>query len=436
MSMVGENQVRHFYVAGAFPEHASISALRAGAKLDLAALKPDGSAIANNSEFVLALKNNKGTITLSDVVNPKNVSYAKSIKFAAKTPTVINISDIPVVANKLYTIAIVIAGYGSLSVENEYIKEGFYKSKSTDTVEDIVDGLIQSLARNFHREQPQLGTMTTYTKKGGIDVKIHDNVAFAFSKTALDGAFEVSTITVTAAATVAGTATVSLNGVTVNLPLTASDIATNAQEIADAIDALPGYSAVSNGVDKVTITAGVAGAQTDIATFAAGTATSAAATLAVVTQGAATTDFGIAITEKDWLPEYYVTGKKSKLFLDFKVDVFFPGETLPTVAKTGGVQGSGTGYQVRNMEYYFLGNRQDSMRGMGYPHNFEAVYDSKLDGQYHLIEIGYWDESRDEPMKSKKQITVAIESLADANKLIAEINKSLLATGIVVATLV
>lgn len=332
--MQGEIQTRQFYVPADFPGHATITALRAGTNLDLAALQPDGTAVANDSELVLALKNNKGGITLSDVIKPGNVLYAHSKKTAARVGKTATISAITAIANQLYTVSIPISGYGSLSIENEYIKEGFYKSKTGDTAENIVDGLVQSLARNFSREQPSLGTQTTYTLANASTVKIQDNAVFTFSKT--------------------------------------------------------------------------------------GTGASAA----------------LVITEKNWLPTYYVTGKKTRTQLDFRVEVRFPGDTLPTIVQTVGVEGTGTGYQVRNMEYYLLGNRQDSFRGAGYPHNFEAVYDSDVTKSYHLLEIGYYDESRDDPMKSKKQITVAIEALADMNLLIAEVNKSLNSTGITVATLV
>lgn len=118
------------------------------------------------------------------------------------------------------------------------------------------------------------------------------------TKYATGGTQEVSTILVTAAATADGIATVDLNGDTINLPLTDSTIAVNALEIANAIDALDGYSAVSDGVSLVTITATVSANLTDLATYAAGTATTSAATLATTIQGVAGTDFGVDITPK------------------------------------------------------------------------------------------------------------------------------------------
>lgn len=114
----------------------------------------------------------------------------------------------------------------------------------------------------------------------------HKELNVVFNEAFTAAIAEVSTIKVTVAASADGIATVSLGGVSVNLPLTDSNVATNANEIASTIDALEGYSAVSDGVDTVTITSLVPGTLADLSSFAAGTATDAAATLATVVQGA------------------------------------------------------------------------------------------------------------------------------------------------------
>jgi len=331
MSMIGEIQVRNMFVANRYPtldtvsggsgqintdETSLVKVLKDdGTNLDVLASQPSGLAVANNSELLIALRNHKGKMTLSDVINPKRVTYASSKSYAAPVQKIQTFSVIDAVANKLYSVRITIAGFGSLSVENEYIKEAFFKSKTGDDAEDIVDGLIASLNRNFSREQGS--TPTT-------------NTGFTFTKTG------------------------------------------------------------------------------------------------------ATTTAALVITEKNWIPEYYVTGKKDRLTMMWRAN-FSGGDTPATDTLTPGSDGIGTGYQVRNMEYYFLGNREDSFRQMGYPHNFDAVYNSILAGTYHILEIGYYDEGRDDAqIKSKKQFTLVIQDTADMNLLIAEVNKSLLATGIVI----
>ena len=62
------------------------------------------------------------------------------------------------------------------------------------------------------------------------------------------------------------------------------------------------------------------------------------------------------------------------------------------------------------------------MRGLGYPNNFDAVYDSVLTKNYFLVELAYFSEGRDDAMKSKKQLTIACPSLEYANVLIGQLN--------------
>lgn len=100
------------------------------------------------------------------------------------------------------------------------------------------------------------------------------------------GAYEVATITVTAAATTSGNVTVNLDGTakTVAVLDTDTTAAGVATKIATAIDALAGYSASATDA-VVTVTAGAKGDQTDL-TFDGGT-TGVTATVAVTTQGVA-----------------------------------------------------------------------------------------------------------------------------------------------------
>lgn len=322
MALIREDQVRHILVGSTAPVLANIAALKAAANTTIGIFQPNGNATAANTGGFFATKNNKGTITSLDVIMPEKVMYATSKQGVARTAKTVTVSDITVEAGKLYTIAIVISGHGSLSIENEYVKEGFYKAKAGDNAENIVDGLIKSLARGFTREPVLPGTFTSYTEAGGGTVNLIDNYSFAFSKT--------------------------------------------------------------------------------------GTGTTAA----------------LVITEKNWLPSYYVTGKKDKLVMPFRVEARF--DEVPTITVVEGNKGVGTGYEVRNLEYYLLGNRQDTFRGMGYPHNFDVEYDSSLTTLYNLIEIGYYDEGRDDPMKSKKQLTIAIPGDAAAvNPFITRINTAL-----------
>lgn len=334
MSMHGENQVRNLFVVNT-STNTTIPTVRAGANLNGAVTQSDGTAAADNEDFVLAVKNNRGEMSLSDIIAPSRVKSAKFVDNVARVLSSTTISSITAEANKLYQVRVVIKGYGSLSTENEYIKEAFYKSKTGDDAENIVDGLIKSLARNFSREQPQQPGTFTYTLANASTVELPLNYGFAFSKT--------------------------------------------------------------------------------------GTGASAA----------------LVITEKiDWLTKSYVTGKKTRLSQDFTVDAYFP--TEPTTVKVLGNEGQLTGYHARNLEEYFLGNRGDSFRGAGYPHNFEQTYDTVLANDYYGIEIEYYDEGRDDPMKSKKQLTILVDATAitAVNALMAQLTTALTTRGIAFTPLV
>lgn len=104
---------------------------------------------------------------------------------------------------------------------------------------------------------------------------------------------EITELQVTAAATAAGSSELTLNGTLYNVPLTIDTIAVNTLEIISYINSsIPGYEAELKDAttDTVVITAQFGGVQSD-ATYAAGTATSSAATPTVTQQGVDGTPF-------------------------------------------------------------------------------------------------------------------------------------------------
>lgn len=97
---------------------------------------------------------------------------------------------------------------------------------------------------------------------------------------------EIFTLEITVAASASGNSILTLNGVANNVPITDTDVNTNAAEINAYINAsILGYSSVVV-TDTLTVTALFGGAQTN-ATYAAGTATDSAGTV-VVTQAGVT----------------------------------------------------------------------------------------------------------------------------------------------------
>lgn len=322
--LAAQNQVRHLYVGLDYPGHANVTALKAGTNGDIALLSQDGTAVAAGNKFMILKKNNKGTLLSSDVVDPSKILFAKSVPYQAPVLGSTTISGITANANTLYTIEVVIRQFGSLSPENEYVKKAFYKAKTGDNAENIVDGLVKSLARNFKREEPTQSTTTAYTDASAVVTQEPDNAYFAFTKT--------------------------------------------------------------------------------------GAGASAA----------------LVITEKTtWVDNSFDPDTMTRENLDFLVNANFT--TLPTVTAVGSKVAVGSGKQVASMEFYLKGERNDFMRGHGYPHNFKGTYDADITGTYNAIELGYFEEGRDEAKKSKKGITIYFDD-ADkvaTNVMIANLNTAL-----------
>ena len=169
MGLAGQNQVRHMYV-GQAPAGTSTMALlkSAGVANDLVLLGADGAAVAAGKAFKLYQKDALGNIISSDTIKADNVLDVRSVAYAAPVLKKVTISALTVDANSLYTVNIEIQGHGSLSPEDTYLKQGFYKAAAGNDQEAIVDGLIASLNRNFSRE---------------VGATASSNRSFTFSKT-------------------------------------------------------------------------------------------------------------------------------------------------------------------------------------------------------------------------------------------------------------
>lgn len=138
----------------------------------------------------------------------------------------------------------------------------------------------------------------------------------------------------------------------------------------------------------------------------------------------------LVITEKtDWVESSYDRDKRTRSYIDFVVNAAFT--TVPTIANTAHQPGVGTGYQVAADEHYLAGERNDYMRYMGYPHDLNnSELFATASGSYNLIEIGYWEEGRDEAKKSNKQLTLAmpftnLAGNSTINDLISDLNTAL-----------
>jgi hypothetical protein len=154
------------------------------------------------------------------------------------------------------------------------------------------------------------------------------------------------------------------------------------------------------------------------------------------TKTGATTTAALVITEKlTWATEQFDADKKTRQGIQFTVNASFT--TLPTIlTNVQGAVGSGTYMQVAEIEFYLKGERGDFMRQAGYPHNLPAgVMEAVVGGTYDIIELGFYEEGRDEAKKSKKGMTLAfpVGDRIATNLFIAELNTAITSVGDIAA---
>lgn len=133
----------------------------------------DGHTAASGAEgvpFIIALKIGTEVIT-SDIYVSSEVKRAISYAYSAPVLRQINVTPTNLTAGKEYVLNLKIDNYGSLSVEDYYLKLGQYVVVSGDTASDIVDGLIASLNKNFSKEPGATASTNPYfsfTNNAGV----------------------------------------------------------------------------------------------------------------------------------------------------------------------------------------------------------------------------------------------------------------------------
>lgn len=302
-------------------------------------------------------------------VKPTTTVYIDGIGASDEGDMAIRVSDVS------YT-----SRYNTRLLNTSYFK------KSNVSVENAVEGLVA-----------KLNLSTNY-----VTAVLTDTV----------GVPEQFTVQVTAAATAAGIATLDVDGNTINLPLTISNIATNTAEITAVLDALTGWSATDNGVDTVTVVADDSGLKTDVANFVVGGATTTAVTLVTTVQGVAS--LGTYTID--------ITPKEEGVAIELSLTGLIEGNVIATTVTP--VYGIGRGEDVLQMEKDFSveeGNgNYIEYTAEWYKRNMEA--DTAV--QYDLI-TSLWEGQHSSPTRShnvmKNRTVIACVNGAGGGQLAATI---------------
>ena len=301
--------------------------------------------------------------------------------------SLINSGD-PIVGQD-YILRFTFFGLGLGGFENQYIKEGgAYRVKTGNTAANVYEALADLIKVNFSREAYPLiniglnGTAATakMTTNSGVTVTAKEigtagnNLKFAVASVSAD----TPGVTVS---TVSGVTTITAS-------LTAA-----AKTIGDL------KTLVESNTNLVTIKGTAA---TDVL----------AETTAVALEDGTST--GIVIEE---VPQPWVLGKRQADQINFAVHTVpinvdgsqIPWGIIKDTTSTNTVNQVTNGKMTADMEWFYIGERADQFRGVGYPDNFETKYLANPSKTYNFIDIQfYYSGDAEDVQRSKKMLTIAI----------------------------
>lgn len=384
MATFSENQVRHLYVVKSLGTsgEGAISVASNASDLYFKYVGPDG---VEKTDI----------ITKSNITQAKAVKYDKASRALNKSTLVLdpNVNGGVPLAGQDYILNIKIYEWGSVSFEDQYFKHAVVHATTGMTAEQFYIAMKASLVLNFQREFIPLlnfnlvGTQASkvMTTNAGITVTAN-NVGTAGNAIT----FAISSIT-------AGANAITVTGNDISVAL-----ATGTKTIGDIKALIAGNAAASA-----------------LITVAGTDATNAAVEAAVTLTGGTTTGIELVEIEQPW-----TLGVKESQPLNFLV---MP-STIRLVAgsfdeTTWGIATKGVsstlvsnGKTVADMEYFYMGERGDQYRGVGFPNVIKTKYQADPTISYNFIEIDHFYQGEGtDVQKSQKHITLAIPAVGADN---------------------
>lgn len=132
----------------------------------------------------------------------------------------------------------------------------------------------------------------------------------------------------------------------------------------------------------------------------------------------------LVITEKDWILDGYVPGLKTFDQLMWNAELETKNEDqLAQITKvtTAPVYAKGQGYQMLELERYFVGHRAE-FPGPDITLSFNRAYEIDVDTAYYCLDIKYFDVSRNDPYQSDKMLTLVCPTEAHIDTIEAQIS--------------
>jgi len=386
MATFSTNQARQLFVVKAYSANAVTEADAVGTV-----------SVHSNNDDIYLLYRGVGGLMRSDLIKKTNITYAKatpatSLQRSLRSKLVSldpNVNGGDPVAGENYLLRITFQQFIGLSHEDQYFKYGAVRAAAGMTADTFYKTLIESLNLNFARELVPLLSFSLYGDTASAVLDDNDGVTV----TAVDNGVLSNNITFVIAAVDAVSASVTVTGTAISVSLTAA--AKTIGDLKDVVEASAEASAL------VTI-AGVNATEVVVE--------SSAVALTGGTSG------GVRIDE---IAQPYSRGKKESVPL-----LFYPQADMITVTGQEVVWGVTTdldswssvtsAYPAADMEYFYMGERGDIYRGVGFPHDLETTYLVELDKEYAAFDLHYFYQGANEAVqKSEKDISLLVISDAD-----------------------
>lgn len=372
------NQVRNFYVVKS--KDASISNESA---VGAALVKGIGE------DFVIQYMG-AGGLTRSDLINKKSVYnltakkaidtrvYLRKDKIAIDTSLLdgvnIDTTKIPVGTDLLTRINIF--QWGSISQEDQYVKHGIVTTTAGMSAAKFYKEMAKSLLANSVNDQIQLFDVKLSGELGGVTIEVPIDTAYKFK-------------------------------------ITATDTAAAASITSGVVSLTPKTSGTVADLNAAIATAGL----TNVKVLAIGT-------VAAVSTATAITATAITLTEK---PQPWKLGMKEAMPLQYNLsftssDVYSITNGINKFIQIPWVTGStqvteksilpytGNGQLVADMEYFFMGERGDDYRMMGFPNVVDTKYLVDPTKEYNIVDFDFkYVGTGVDNFESVKHITLAFE---------------------------
>lgn len=174
-----QNTVREIFVAKTLQSHTTLEVFKdTSVTHDVGVVAADGGAAGPGKNFFIVLNIGDGKIITSDVIKSdtlkKPILRDKDfVEEALKAVTISNIVVPDTAGQKAeYLVDLRLFNHGSLSIENFIIFHGQFvltQGATASTAEEVVDGLIKNLNKNFSKHPnatPTTNPLFTFTKVG------------------------------------------------------------------------------------------------------------------------------------------------------------------------------------------------------------------------------------------------------------------------------